>query len=251
MPQVSIITPVHNAQDTIRDTVASVQAQSFGDYEHLLVDNNSTDESAAIIESLAAEDPRIRLLFFADQQGAAQARNFAITRAQGRFHAFLDADDQWLPEKLSTQIREMQERDLVLSWTGYRVVDAQGQAIREQPVARHATYRDILMKRMVIGCLTAVYDTERLGVHLMNPFPIGHDLLLWLTLIEKADREGLKYGGIDEVLALYRTGGMSAGKGKAAKMQWRLLREELGLNPVGAALPFLSYAWHGVADRLA
>lgn len=251
MPQVSIITPLYNAQDTIRDTIASVQAQSFGDYEHLIVDNNSTDASAEVVESCAAEDARIRLLRFSDQQGAAQARNFAISQAQGRFHAFLDADDQWLPEKLSTQIKEMTERDLVLSWTGYRIVDAHGQALREQAVWRHASYRDVLMKRMVIGCLTAVYDTERLGVHLMNPVPMGHDLLLWLTLIEKADREGLNYGGIDEVLALYRTGGMSAGKGKAAKMQWRLLREELGLSPCAAVVPFLSYAWHGVSDRLA
>jgi len=107
MPQVSIITPVYNAASWLPATIASVRAQTLADWEQLLVDDGSTDDSIAIIQSAAAQDPRHRLLRTPMNSGPSAARNLALDSAQGRFIAFLDADDLWLPEKLAQCVEWM------------------------------------------------------------------------------------------------------------------------------------------------
>ncbi|MFC6496535.1 glycosyltransferase family 2 protein [Gemmobacter lanyuensis] len=125
-PLVSVVIPVFNAADTLAGTVASVQAQSLTDWEALLIEDGSTDESPAICARLAAADPRLRLLRTGGQAGAGPARNAGIAAARGRFIAFLDADDQWHPRKLDLQLAAMAAAGLPFSCTAYDRVPVGG-----------------------------------------------------------------------------------------------------------------------------
>src|SRR5688572_9571182 len=102
-PRVSVITPAYNAARFLRDTIASVRSQTTSDWELIIVDDGSTDETVAIVERYALEDPRIRLLRQANA-GPSAARNHGMRAARGPFFAFLDSDDQWLPQFLEHQL---------------------------------------------------------------------------------------------------------------------------------------------------
>ena len=104
MPLVSIITPVYNAARWLPETFATVRAQTFSDWEQILVNDGSTDASPELIDAAAAEDPRFRSMHTSGREGPSAARNLGLKAARGRFVAFLDADDLWLPEKLARSV---------------------------------------------------------------------------------------------------------------------------------------------------
>lgn len=252
MPRVSIITPLFNGGKFIEANLASVQAQTMGDYEHIVVDNSSFDDGPEKVTQAAKQDPRIRLLYNDKAPGAGPTRNVGIQAAQGDLIAFLDCDDTWRPEKLALQTADMEARDLVFSWTAYGISTDSEHDTRIQHADPEISYEDLLAKRTVIGCLTAIYDAGRIGKRFMNHLPMRQDFCLWLDIIRHADSEGLFYGGLDEPLADYRVhqGGMTSNKLKAAHMQWRAYREHVGLDRIAAAQYFIDYARHAVMDRL-
>ncbi len=245
-PAVSIVTPVWNAAVTLAETVASVRAQTFPDWEMLLVDDGSTDGSRALAEGLAAADPRLRVLVQAGNTGAAAARNRAIRAARGRFIAFLDADDLWRPEKLARQVPALQAGQ-PLVFAAYRRIAADGRplGIVRSPAR---VSRAGLLKGNVIGCLTAVYDSAALGRVEMPPLARRQDYALWLELLRRTPHAH----GLPEVLADYRVraGSLSGDKAAAARATWALLREIEGLPRHRAAWYFAHYAVGGVAKRL-
>lgn len=251
-PLVTIVTPMHQGAAYIRACLESVAAQNFGDYEHLVVDNFSTDAGPEIVRDFASQDGRVRLLDNLASRGAGPTRNVAIAAAQGRYIAFLDCDDAWAPRKLERQIGMMRADGAALSWTGYNVVDEQGNFIRQIRPRVVASRRDILTKRAHIGCLTAVYDRQELGRIYMNSIPMRQDFCLWLDVAAAAESRGLSCVGLDESLASYRVhrASLSANKRKAALFQWRALRSHAGLSVAGATLCFGSYAIRTVSDRL-
>jgi teichuronic acid biosynthesis glycosyltransferase TuaG len=244
-PAVSVVTPVWNAEATLGQTVASVQAQTFPDWEMLLVDDGSTDGSRRLAGRLAAGDPRLRVLVQGGNTGAAAARNRAIRAARGRFIAFLDADDLWRPEKLARQVAVLAAgRPLVFA--AYRRIAADGRPLGiVRPPARVS--RTGLLKGNVIGCLTAVYDSDALGKVEMPPIARRQDYGLWLALLR---RTPYAYG-LPEVLADYRVraGSLSADKRAAARDTWALYRELEGLPRHRAAWYFAHYALGAVAKR--
>jgi teichuronic acid biosynthesis glycosyltransferase TuaG len=246
-PAVSVVTPVWNALATLGATVASVQAQSFCDWEMLLVDDGSTDASLALAEELAAADPRIRVLRHEKNQGAAAARNRGIRAAAGRYIAFLDADDLWRPEKLDAQLAFMRAGGHPLSFTAYRRIAADGTPLGVVRVPARVS-RGGLLKGNVIGCLTAVYDTEVFGKVEMPPLARRQDYGLWLELLRRVPHAH----GLSQVLADYRVrpGSLSANKLVAARATWAVLREAEGLSRLAAGRAFFSYAARGVARRL-
>ena len=246
-PAVSVITPVWNAAATLGETVASVRAQGFPDWEMLVVDDGSTDASLALARALAAEDPRIRVLAQGANAGAAAARNRGIREAAGRFIAFLDADDLWRPEKLARQLGFMRAHGHALSFTAYRRIAADGTPLKiVRPPARVA-YGDLLSGNR-IGCLTAVYDTAAFGKVEMPPFPPCEDYALWLRLL----RGGATGHGLSEVLADYRVrpGSASADKRRVARANWRIWRESEALPRARAARAFAGYALRGLRQAL-
>jgi teichuronic acid biosynthesis glycosyltransferase TuaG len=227
-PRVSVITPIWNAAATLSETVASVRAQSFGDWEMLLVDDGSTDGSRALAERLAATDPRLRLLGWRDNRGPAAARNAGIRAARGRFIAFLDADDCWRREKLARQVGYMERTGVPFTFTAYRRIDLDGRPLgRVVPPAR-LTHRELL-RGNVVGCLTAVYDAGALGKVEMPNLRRRQDFGLWLALLHR----GVEAHGLPDELAEYRVrpGSLSTDRLAALAANWRLLREVERLSP--------------------
>lgn len=234
-PLVSIVTPVHNGAAFIRETIASVQAQTRSDWELLVVDDASEDGSAEIVERLVAEDSRIRLFRLERNGGAAVARNAAIEAARGRYIAFLDGDDLWLPHKLDRQLAFMQSHSAAFSYGAYERVDEAGRSLSPVGVPTQLRYRDLL-KTCYVGCLTAMYDTNVFGKRYMPLIRRRQDYALWLELL----RDGETALGLNEVLGVYRvrSGSISSNKASTSLYTWRMYREVEGLSLTHSAWCF-------------
>ncbi|MDA3950379.1 MAG: glycosyltransferase family 2 protein [Spirochaeta sp.] len=243
-PLVSVIMPAHNVETTIEESVTSVIGQTLADWELLIVDDRSNDQTIEIITHLLSDDSRIRMFETSNEYGPAAARNLAISKAQGRFIAFLDSDDIWLPNKLHVQIEHMQSNELALSYSWFERVDLRGnRSGRVVKVPACLSYSSLLKKNH-IGCLTAIYDSSRIGKRYMPDIPVHQDWALWLSIL----REGRPAGGVNEVLALYRTGNTSSVSGnkfRTAKHKWRIYRELEKLDPFRSAYYLANFAWNG------
>ena len=243
MNLVSIITPLYNCADFLAHTIESVISQTYQDWEMILVDDCSQDNSLAIAQGYASKDARIKVIKLDKNSGAAVARNAAIEAAQGRYIAFLDSDDRWLPNKLEKQLTFMQCNSVAFSYSAYGKVNEAGESIGLMGVPEKVSYHDLL-KMCSIGCLTAMYDTKQLGKVYMPLIRKRQDLGLWLRILKK-----IPYAyGINEVLAQYqvRADSISANKRSAAQFTWRLYREVEQLPFVLAAYYFAHYAVRGV-----
>ncbi len=231
-PAVSVVTPVWNAEETLAETVASLRAQTRGDWEMLLVDDGSTDGSRALAERLAAGEPRIRLLGWPDNRGAAAARNAGIRAARGRVVAFLDADDLWRPQKLAVQIGYMEATGAPFTFAAMRRIDAAGRPLGVVRVPARVDHARLL-RGNAIPCQTAAYDRAHYGEVEMPPLARRQDYGLWLRLLAR----GGEAHGLPEVLADYRVrpGSLSSDKLAAAAATWRVYREVAGLGPAQAA----------------
>ncbi len=231
-PRVSVVTPVYNAVRTLEATVASVQAQTMPDWEMFLIDDGSDDGSAELARALADRDPRVHLLGWKDNRGAAEARNAGIRASRGRYIAFLDADDLWRAEKLAVQLDHMETTGAGFVFSAYRRMDAKGNPLGRVQVPERVTHAMLLRENM-IGCLTAVYDTAHFGRVEMPLLRRRQDYGLWLRLLET----GAEAHGITEVLADYRVGGGSLSSSRTAALaaNWTLYREVAGLGRFRAA----------------
>ena len=242
-PIISIITPTHNAEATLAATLTSVQGQSFSQWEHILVDDASQDRTPDLLVAYCARESRARFIGFEQNQGAAAARNAAMEEAQGRYIAFLDSDDLWLPDKLKLQLAYMREKDVAFSFTGYDKIDEDGVFLRQVRAPLRQRYHDLL-KNNTIGCLTAMYDTEKLGKVMMPSIRKRQDLGLWLRLLKRTPHAY----GMPDILAQYRVrpNSISSNKLNAAKYTWRLYREVEQMSALKAGYYFLHYALNGV-----
>ena len=243
MALVTIITPSYNSSIFILKTLKSVTSQSFDNWEMIIVDDCSSDNSVEVIQSFADQDPRIKLIQLAENSGAAVARNTAIEAAKGHYIAFLDSDDAWLPNKLEKQIAFMQENNYPFTYAAYDKVNESDEVFGHVGVPDKVTYSDLL-KSCSIGCLTAMYDTEFFGKVYMPLIRKRQDLGLWLKLLKKT-----KYAyGLNETLGLYkvRSDSISANKKSAALFTWRLYREVEKINLLKAIYYFSHYAVRGL-----
>ncbi|WP_059102770.1 glycosyltransferase family 2 protein [Shouchella shacheensis] len=221
-PVISIITPAYNAETFIGETIHSVLAQTYPHWEMMIVDDQSTDGTIEVVKRMQEKDTRIRLVELKENSGSAVARNTAMENAKGRYLAFLDSDDRWMPEKLERQLVFMQERDVAFSFTKYvRTLEdgTETNAVTNAPAT--VGYED-LMKRSVIGCLTVMLDREKIGHVEMVNIRTRQDYALWLNLTKR----GFLAYGIPEVLAKYRVveNSISSNKWKAAKRNWYVFR---------------------------
>lgn len=241
-PLVSVITPAYNAARFLEDTLRSVAEQTFGGWEMLVVDNGSTDATPEIVRRWAADDPRIRLLSETSRRGPAPARNLALRQARGRYVAFLDSDDLWLPHKLEVQIEFMRARGSAFTFAAHSYIDESGRPTGRTIAAPQRVDYRALLKNTIIGCLTVMLDRTRTGPLEMPDLPQHEDLVLWLRLL----KSGLVAHGIPEVLALYRMVGSSASRNKArsARRMWRVYRRVERLPLPYAAWCFAHYAWN-------
>ncbi|MFT2098084.1 glycosyltransferase family 2 protein [Marinomonas sp. 2405UD66-6] len=240
---ISIITPSHNSSSYISSSIESVLSQNIDDWELIVIDDFSLDDSVKVIQSFVEKDLRIKLIRLFNNSGAAVARNKGIEAAQGRYIAFLDSDDLWLPDKLEKQIAFMKEQRYPFTYTAYQRINEYGQVIGEVGIPDRVCYSDLL-KKCSIGCLTVIYDTDYFGKVYMPLTRKRQDLGLWLCLLKK-----INYAhGISESLAQYRvhSDSISSNKINAAKYTWRLYRDVEGLNLFKASYYFLHYAINGL-----
>ncbi|HJE03301.1 MAG TPA: glycosyltransferase family 2 protein [Aliarcobacter thereius] len=240
---ISIITPSYNSERYISDTLESVLAQTYQNWEMIIVDDVSPDNSNEIIEEYCKKDSRIKFIKLEQNSGAAVARNRAIEEAKGRYIAFLDTDDMWKPEKLEKQIDFMQKNNYAFTYTAYEKVDENGEVFGTMGVPSKVSYNDLL-KTCVIGCLTVIYDAEKLDKVYMPLIRKRQDFGLWLKILKKVD---FAYG-INESLAFYtvRDDSISANKKSAAYFTWKLYRDIEKLNLLKAGYYFSHYAIRGI-----
>jgi glycosyltransferase involved in cell wall biosynthesis len=245
MALVSVITPVYNAAQWLPEMLASVRAQTLEDWEHLLVDDGSTDNSPALIRAAAMKDARIRLLRTPSNGGPSLARNVAMASATGRFLAFLDADDLWLPEKLARSVAWMRANSYSFIYHDYRHLSSDGALIGPLITAPEVLDLEKLHTRRGLGCLTIVLDREGIGDF---RFPVEcpylhEDFCAWLSLVNG--------GHIGHRLAAdlgrYRLSprSRSGNKLKAAMETWRIYREASKLPRLRATRWWVQYAWNG------
>lgn len=233
--------PSYNVEKFIEESINSVLAQTYQNWELLITDDVSKDNTVSIVKKYAKNEPRIHLVEKTNNGGAGQARNDSILRAKGRYIAFLDSDDLWMPEKLSKQISFMQHKKLAFSYTGYQKFTGDKKLLGEIIPPAETTYNELLNSN-VIGCLTAIYDCQEIGKQYMPTIRKRQDMALWLDILKLTP----KAVGIQESLAYYRVDvGMSSNKIEMLKWQWRLYREVEQLSIIKSLKYFLNYALKG------
>ncbi|TSB48365.1 glycosyltransferase family 2 protein [Alkalicoccobacillus porphyridii] len=242
-PLVSIVTPVFNSERFLIETVQSILAQTYSNWELFLVDDGSTDQSITIARDFAEKDERIKHILLEENQGAAGARNTGIMMANGRYVAFLDSDDLWAPQKLEKQVEFMETNEYVFSFTSYRIIREDGKEREKVIRAPEVVTYESLLKNTIIGCLTVMLNIKVLGKVQMPTIRTRQDFMLWLNIL----KQGRKAHGLDMELASYRkvTNSISSNKLKTAKRNWMIYRHHEGLPFLRACFVFASYAWHG------
>lgn len=198
---VSIIMPSYNCARYVEETIRSVQAQTFQNWEIIFWDDCSIDDTIKRVSKLREQEPRIRLFQNEINSGAAVSRNNALRVAKGRWIAFLDSDDLWEPTKLEKQVKFMEDNGYAFSYTGYQEIDG---ASKQTGV--FVTGPKLVTKRGIYnfcwpGCLTVMYDAEKIGLIQIADIKKNNDYAMWLKVCKKTDCYLL-----DECLARYRRG---------------------------------------------
>lgn len=221
---VSIITPLYNGERFLSQTIESVLKQTYTDWEMLIVNDGSTDQSESIARSYAEHDNRIKV-YSQPNAGSAAARNNGIRRAKGRYIALLDADDLWEPTFIEMQLNLMQEKKCFLVCGAHKRIDAENKEIlRPFYPPEKITYK-ALLKTCSITCLTGLYDTKKYGkIYLHEEFrSLRDDYIYWLEILHLTE---VAYGN-QQIVGSYRILGdsVSRSKKKVIKPQYRVYRE--------------------------
>ena len=250
MPQVSIIMPAHNAAKTIRESIDSVLSQTFKDWELLVINDSSTDETVRIVSEYVEKDSRIKLLHTDKSVGKPfYPRNIGIQNAAGRFIAFLDSDDIWLPSKLEHQIPLFDDEKVAIVFSYYeKFSSGQADSNKNRVIKSPAvvTFKFALYGNP-IGNLTGIYDTQKVGKIFYED--AGHeDYILWLTILKK----GFIAKNTNSVEAKYRVAekSVSSNKGKAALWTWNIYRKTLKFNLIKSLFYYTCYVLKGVLKYL-
>lgn len=223
MVEISVITAAYNSAGVIERNVRSVGRQSLLPAEHIIIDDGSTDDTASIAEALCTEFPYLRVIR-QENGGPARARNAGIAEATGRFIAFLDSDDEWAAQKLSTQIKFMLAEDVAFSYGNYDIVDASTrESLGRIESPTQLAYSELL-NGCPIGCLTVVFDQNALGKRFMPEVQRGQDWGLWLELT----RGGIMARRYPGCHAIYHRARNSLSSAKLPKVVdiYRIYREQ-------------------------
>jgi teichuronic acid biosynthesis glycosyltransferase TuaG len=239
----SIVMPAYNAAATIKASIDSVLTQSYTDWELLVANDCSSDATTSIVETLARQDSRIKLINLTENSGVAGARNAALLSAKGQYICFLDSDDQWAANMLSHHVRQFSE--------GAKVSCSSYQRFSESGVKGIVMTPEVISPWMMyfinpIGNLTGSYDRAALGLELQKK--VRHeDYLMWFNLVRRAG--GAR--GSKQPLGFYRVdaNSLSGNKLKAASWHWNLLRQEMGVPFLLAIPAFFIYGVWSVATR--
>lgn len=243
-PLVSVLMPAYNAERYIEQAIRSVMAQTVSDWELVVVDDASRDGTVPIVETLAREEPRIRLYRNPRNLGAARTRNRGLDLCRGQYVALLDCDDVWYPDKLEKQLLLARKENADIVYCGYAIVDEYGKKKWRDFLVPEYTDVESTLVKSVISCSTALLGRS---VTEHYRFPLGYyheDLALWLQLLG----DGMKAVGTSQVLAEYRVRPRSRACDKlsVARRRWQIYRSMMGLSVRESAFYFVQYAAAGV-----
>ena len=245
---ISIIMPMHNSAAFVGEAIESVLAQSYSEWELIIVDDESTDASVSIVEAYAQKDSRIRLFRNPKPIKMPSApRNMGLSMAKGRYIAFLDSDDMWLPEKLTQQIPLMQNPQVAIVYSNYEKMTESGKKTgRVIKAPRQADYKKLL-RGNVIGNLTGIYDKEKVGI---IPFLNIHheDYAMWLSILKR----GFIAQNTGTVAARYRlsSSSVSTNKYRVLSWQWNIYRNIEHISIMKSTIYFVSYAFKAFLKTL-
>lgn len=241
---VSVIMPAYNAQRFIREAIASVIAQTHTNWELLVLDDGSSDDTCAVVEDMAAKDERIRFIKNPSNMGVAKTRNRGLDLCRGDYVAFLDSDDVWHPEKLTSQISVMKREDAKLSYTSYAIVDEFGEPCKNAYVVPdHVSFEEML-KENLIGCSTVMLSSDIVKQYRFATDFYHEDYCLWLDIL----KAGHKAAGCSEVLVDWRLikNSRSFNKFKSAKNRWRIYRKHMNFSAIKSARLISCYICSGL-----
>lgn len=245
---VSIITPAFNSAKFIHDTINSVLSQTYPNWEMLIVvDAGTTDNTIEIVNSFIAKDSRIRLIHIPDKRGISLSRNTALSEAKGKYVAFLDSDDMWLPNKLEKHLSFMQKNGAAFSSTGYRRISEDGKMLGDFiGVNSEVTYEETLINN-TISCPTIIVDQSKTGQIVMREGR-HEDYVMVLDLL----RRGFTCYGLNEDLSRYRFVHNSRSRKiyTSALARWEIYRNEEKLSILKSLKTMVGYVFFAVKKRL-
>lgn len=230
---VSIIMPTYKCGRFISESIKSVQAQTYQNWELLIVDDCSEDGTIDVVLGLRKEDSRIQLFQNYINSGAAVSRNVALNNAKGRWIAFLDSDDLWEPTKLERQIRFMEENGYAFSYHEYIEIDEQDKELGVYVGGKEQVGKFDMFACCWPGCLSVMYDASKIGLVQIKDIKKNNDTAMWLKVIRKADCYLLK-----ECLGKYRRRANSITPKPLWQRIWAhypLFHVAEGMNPISAA----------------
>lgn len=246
---VSIIMPAYKAEKTISDSIESVLAQTYQNFELIVIDDCSPDNTRDIVNQFATSDNRVKLISKDINEGVAAARNTGLDHAVGDYVAFLDSDDKWEMTKLEQQEKILKNQNIDVVFSAYYRFNSTG--IKNIVSVPPSIDYPQLLKGNCIGNLTAMYKFNRFSA--IRQKRIGHeDYLFWLEIFSNSS--SVKGVGIQEPLAFYRVSedgsNVSANKFKAAQWTWSIYRKHLKISFAKSLFYFFCYALKAVTKRV-
>lgn len=241
MNLVSIITPTYNSSNYISQTIDSVLNQTYQNWEMIIIDDCSSDETFSIISKFASEDSRIKVFKLDENSGAGVARNLAIQQASGNYIAFLDADDLWKPEKLEKQIGFMQEQKIPFTFSFYETMDEAGNLRNETlTTPSKITYKQLYYCNW-IGNLTGIYSVDFFGKIPISSIKKRQDWMLWLQIVKQIETAI----PVPESLAYYRVrqDSISASKWKLIQFNFKVYKDFHQRNFITACLDTMRFLY--------
>ncbi len=241
-PLVSIITPLYNSEAFIDQTIKSILNQTYSNWELLLIDDCSTDNTIQIATKYVTTNSNIKLLQNKTNSGAAISRNNGITEAKGDYIAFLDADDLWKPKKLEVQVQFMQTNNCDVSFSSYEQINEAGQPLNKFVKALPTLSYHKYLKTNYIGNLTGMYNVNTLGKITAPNLRKRQDWLLWLSAIKKSGKPAL---GVQESLAYYRVraNSISSNKLELLKHNYWVYKKGLGFSTIKSLYRMVIFIW--------
>ena len=248
---ISIIVPVYNAEKFIEQTIDCVRKQTYANWELLLVEDSSTDNTLQVMTDLVERlgDTRIHIARQDGDGGAAGARNKGLELAKGRFITYLDADDYWVPEKLENEVRFLLDKQAGFVFTGYEFADENCKGTGKVVHVPQTLNLKQALGNTTIFTSTVMLDTEKIDKKLMvMPCIKSEDTATWWQILKTGE---LAYG-LDENLVRYRRAGksLSSNKIEALRRIWNLYRKAAGLSVLESCYYFVLWAFRAVKRRI-
>lgn len=239
-PLISVIIPVFNVEPYICSTLDGLLNQTYSNWEAILIDDCSTDDSYSIMKKYEKKDPRFKCFKNEKNSGPSFSRNKGLDICKGMYITFLDSDDVWKCDKLEIQIRFMTENKYMFSFTGYDLIDEHGCSLNKRVCVPEKICYNQLLKNTIISTITVmIHNSLKKDVYMPESFSNGEDMAAWLNLLKKVD---YAYG-INKPLSSYRQVSNSLSHGVKNKLtrMWILYREIEHLSMIKSIYNYIFY----------